>query len=107
MRKQNKKFMGKSATTDVLSFPQITPGKVNKPDLKRYQNQSLGDILISLDQAKKQASEQGISMRKEVLFLIVHSVLHLIGYDHDGIKHEQEMQEAEARLWQRLLKQGI
>ena len=95
---QNQKHMGKKGTTDVLSFPQIEP----KKNRKHYQGKFLGDILISLDQAKRQAKEQRLSLKKEVLFLILHSILHLIGYDHSEKGERFEMQALESRIWKAL-----
>ncbi len=98
MSGQNQKYMGKKGTTDVLSFPQIEPQK----NRKYYQGKFLGDILISLDQAKRQATEQRLSLRKEVLFLILHSILHLIGYDHSEKGERCKMQTLESRVWKAL-----
>ena len=95
MRRENKKHMGRHTTTDVLSFPQIPPQKKRSA----YQNRFLGDILISLDQASRQASEQNLSLRQEVFFLIIHSVLHLIGYDHATKPDRLKMQKLESEIW--------
>lgn len=102
MRAQNKRHMGKSGTTDVLSFPdQSVPEKdIGNPDL--FAGQYLGDILISLDRAKKQALIQKVATRKEVLFLILHSILHLIGYDHANERERIQMQQLESQIWQKL-----
>lgn len=95
---QNQKHMGKRGTTDVLSFPQMGPQK----NQKRYHGKFLGDILISLDQAKRQAVGQKLSLQKEILFLILHSILHLIGYDHAGKKDRLKMQALESEIWNTL-----
>lgn len=99
MKLQNQKHRGKRATTDVLSFPHIQPKKVNSRDFRRYRLKFLGDILISLDQAQKQADEQNIDLKREVLFLTVHSVLHLLGFDHETEKQRIEMQALESKIW--------
>jgi probable rRNA maturation factor len=66
--------------TDVLSFPMGTDGKFDKNlDSDAY---VLGDIVISLETAVKQAGNYGHSLPEEVTFLTVHSMLHLLGYDH-------------------------
>ncbi len=74
--------------TDVLSFPmfQLTPGKLPK-DWSPYLDPEtglcpLGDMAISLERAKAQAKEFGHSVRREVGYLTIHSMLHLLGYDH-------------------------
>ncbi len=66
---------GEDATTDVLSFPAWEPGDPFVPA-------HLGDIIISLDTAKKQAFEQGHSLETEVIVLASHGLTHLLGFDH-------------------------
>lgn len=95
MRKQNRKHMGKRGTTDVLSFPQWPPQK----RVSSYRGKFLGDVLISLDQAKRQAEAQKLSLQKEVLFLTLHSVLHLVGHDHGEDGERRRMQALESRIW--------
>ena len=71
MRKLNKEYRGKNALTDVLSFP--LGGKGDNP---------FGELILSYDQARRQAKEMGHSTRDEVVFLLVHGLLHLFGHDH-------------------------
>jgi probable rRNA maturation factor len=66
---------GEDAATDVLSFPAWEPGDPFAPA-------HLGDIIISLDTAKKQALEQGHSLETEVIVLASHGLTHLLGFDH-------------------------
>jgi probable rRNA maturation factor len=66
---------GEDATTDVLSFPAWEPGDPFVPA-------HLGDIIISLDTAKRQALEQGHSLETEVIVLASHGLTHLLGFDH-------------------------
>ncbi len=75
----NFEFRKKDVVTDVLSFPQydsIIEDGVNDPFIY------LGDVVISLEQAKRQADEFGHSIEREIVYLTVHSMLHLFGYDH-------------------------
>ena len=74
--------MEKDAATDVLSFP-LFDGDGCLDD------EEMGDIVISLERAKEQAEEYGHSLKREVAFLTAHSMLHLLGYDHEN--GEQEM----------------
>ena len=91
IHKLNKEYRGIDRATDVLSFAfreADEPGVINtKADI-------LGDIIISIERAKSQAEEYGHSLRREVVFLTVHGMLHLLGYDHieeaDRIEMEQE-----------------
>lgn len=81
----NREYRGVDRPTDVLSFPifddEDMGGKV-----------VLGDIVLSLEKAKAQAEEYGHSFEREIAFLCVHSMLHLLGYDHEeGKAEESEM----------------
>ena len=78
IQKLNKEFRDIEAPTDVLSFPSGDyPGEFSE-DKPCY----LGDIAISLERAEKQRQEYGHSLEREIAFLVAHSVLHLLGYDH-------------------------
>ena len=78
----NKKFRGIDRPTDVLSFPLFDySGESEEPPVDELMGM-LGDIVLSLEQAEKQAEEYGHSFEREVAFLTVHSMLHLLGYDH-------------------------
>lgn len=81
-------------TTDVLSFPLGENGKYDTdPETGAYM---LGDIVISLERAAAQAQEYGHSFQREVGYLTVHSMLHLLGYDHvDGGLEAVRMREKE------------
>ena len=76
----NKQYRAIDRPTDVLSFPLIDFEAEDKTD-ESYK--VLGDIVISLERAAKQGDEFGHSMQHEAAFLCIHSVLHLLGYDHE------------------------
>lgn len=81
IREINNKFRGIDKVTDVLSFPLIDFGSFETlPDLNG--TVFLGDIVLSIEKAISQADEYGHSIEREIAFLTVHSVLHLLGYDH-------------------------
>ena len=90
--------------TDVLSFPLFQLEAVNPPqDWQEYQDPEsglvpLGDMCISLERAIAQAQEFGHSTRREVGYLTIHSMLHLLGYDHldEGPQKKQMRQREEA-----------
>lgn len=86
MREINFEFRKKDKPTDVLSFPQFTPrelrGGGRASDLK---GPYLGDLVISTETTIRQAQEFEVSVRQELLRLVVHGVLHLCGYDHEGV----------------------
>ena len=79
----NKKFRGVDRPTDVLSFPLFDyEGESEEPFFDELCH-NLGDIVISLERAMAQANEFGHSFEREVAFLTAHSMLHLLGYDHE------------------------
>ncbi|MBQ8697336.1 MAG: rRNA maturation RNase YbeY [Clostridia bacterium] len=84
IRELNAEYRDKDAVTDVLSFPIF--------DDTEDEMAVLGDIVLCLSRADEQAKEFGHSFEREVAFLTVHSVLHLLGYDHEtGEEDEREM----------------
>jgi len=89
MKKINRKFTTRRKTTDVLSFG-MKEGKDMGVDYP-----SLGDIYVSLDQAKRQAKEYGVSLKEETARLVVHGLLHLLGYDHKNKSQAKIMKEKE------------
>lgn len=90
MRKLNDEFRGKNATTDVLSFP-------FEADEFETGAGFLGDIVISVEQAAKQAAENDLTLEQEIKQLILHGVLHLCGYDHETDNGEMNQRELELR----------
>ena len=101
IREKNREFRGIDAPTDVLSFPMYDFKKGEKPGPGEICE--LGDIVLSLERAAEQAEEFGHSYERECAFLTVHSVLHLLGYDH--VNSEEE--EAEMRARQRVVMKKI
>ena len=81
IQKINNEFRGIDKPTDVLSFPLTDYESADVPFVDDLDG-SLGDIVISLERAKEQAEEFGHSFDREIAFLTVHSMLHLLGYDH-------------------------
>ena len=90
IKKLNKAYRDKDKPTDVLSFPMYENGEFDISEC--ISGAVLGDIVISLEGAKEQAKELGNSFLREVAFLTVHSTLHLLGYDHERSKEEDELQ---------------
>jgi len=90
MRALNKRYRNKDRTTDVLAFP-LTPSHPSPLEGEGVGGGAhlssptmlLGDVAISMETARRQASEFGHSLRDEVARLLVHGVLHLLGYDHE------------------------
>ncbi|MBQ4121094.1 MAG: rRNA maturation RNase YbeY [Clostridia bacterium] len=89
----NLEHRGIDRPTDVLSFPMFDE------DFDDGEACVLGDIVISLEKAKEQAESYGHSLEREIAFLTVHSVLHLLGYDHEeGKAEESEMFEKQETI---------
>ena len=92
IRALNKKFRNIDKATDVLSFPLFDyEGTGEEPPVDELRGM-LGDIVISLETAKRQSEEYGHSFEREVAFLTVHSMLHLLGYDHERSPEDDEAQ---------------
>lgn len=95
IKKLNQEFRDINAPTDVLSFPMIEDFNQSfLPDI----TYSLGDIVISYERAVAQAKEYNHSLERELGFLTVHSVLHLLGYTHETKEEEEEMNQIQTRI---------
>lgn len=94
MRELNRMWRKKSGTTDVLSFP------AGQDEFEKLEGARLGDVVISVEQAARQAVENGLEFETEVAQLILHGLLHLCGFDHETDKGE--MNRLELRLRRRL-----
>jgi len=94
MRGLNRLWRGKSGTTDVLSFPS------GQDEFEKSEGLSLGDVVISAEQAARQAAANGLDFDGEVAQLILHGLLHLCGYDHES--DGGEMNALELKLRRRL-----
>ena len=103
IRELNRKFRNIDRATDVLSFPLFDyTGESEEPPVDEFVGM-LGDIVISLEQAKKQAEEFGHSFEREAAFLTVHSMLHLLGYDHEaGGDEEADMRRRQREILDRM-----
>ena len=93
IRELNREYRDIDRPTDVLSFPLYDYIGGEKPDDEDLAQ--LGDIVISLERAREQAEEYGHTFQREIVFLTVHSVLHLLGYDHE--KSEEDEHDMFAR----------
>ena len=94
MRVLNSRFRGRRTTTDVLSFP------AEQAAWEQAEGKTLGDVVISVERAERQAREHGLEFDAEVAQLILHGLLHLCGYDHE--RDGGEMNALELRLRRRL-----
>lgn len=102
IRNLNKAYRNKDVETDVLSFP-LTAEDGTEEINSETGVVSLGDVVISLEMAVKQANMYGHSLEREVGFLTVHSMLHLLGYDHESSPlDERIMREKEEAVLEKL-----
>ena len=119
IQKLNKRYLKKDRPTDVLSFPMwdfnselsgtgfqpvmtgkmpVPPGKGTSP-FPANSELILGDIVISIETAKTQAKENGVTLDQEMARLLIHGILHLFGFDHEkSSKEAQRMKKEEKRL---------
>lgn len=91
IRELNRDYRDVDRETDVLSFPQFESVE-NMPEFGEL---CLGDVVICLDKVEEQAKEFGHSFERELIYLFVHSLLHLLGYDHMEEGEKQEMRQRE------------
>lgn len=102
IKELNSKFRNIDSATDVLSFPLFDYDSDDEPPIDEFKIM-LGDIVISLERAEAQAQEYGHSFEREVAFLTVHSMLHLLGYDHvDSEDEELEMRRRQTAIMEML-----
>jgi len=94
MRELNRLWQHKRGTTDVLSFPAA------QDEFEKSEGALLGDVVISIQQAERQAKENGLTLDDEIAQLILHGLIHLCGYDH--ATDNGEMNRLELRLRARL-----
>lgn len=95
IRELNRRYRGKDAPTNVLAFPM---GEEEPPVLL------LGDVVISVETARSEAEEEGKEIEEKLAHLVVHGVLHLLGYDHETDAEEalmREKEEAVLAVWRR------
>ena len=114
IRRLNHSFRDIDRTTDVLSFPMIdwdSPSDFSMLENSREAEDDfdpdsgqllLGDIVISVERAKEQAQEYGHTLKREIAFLIAHSVLHLLGYDHMTEEEASVMEKKQENALQEL-----
>lgn len=101
IRELNRDYRNKDSATDVLSFPMEEDMEDNgEPDvIGGPTERMLGDIVISIEKAVEQADEYGHSIERELAFLTVHGLLHLLGHDHEGdAAGEKTMRAEEKRI---------
>jgi len=97
MARLNRHHRGAAGATDVLSFSLLEGAHAT------HRGGLLGDVVIDLEVAGRQAREAGWSLGEELLRLLIHGTLHLLGYDHERPEDAARMEERERRLWDLLV----
>ena len=99
IRVLNREHRSKDAPTDVLSFPMFDFAAGEVPVYPKNESLPLGDVVLSLERARVQAAEIGHSTMREVVFLCIHSTLHLLGYDHElSPDDDEDMQRRQREI---------
>ena len=91
----NRDYRGVDRPTDVLSF--ALQEETDEPE-SNFEDEMLGDIVISVERAREQAEEYGHSFEREIVYLAVHGTLHLLGYNHEDEKEKLEMRAKEEEV---------
>lgn len=105
VRQLNRDYRGRDEPTDVLAFPLFSP-QPNEPQpsfvLPPDEKLQLGEVVVCYPQAARQAAEQQHPLEAEIALLVVHGVLHLLGYDHEEPEQERLMRDREKEIlgWQ-------
>jgi probable rRNA maturation factor len=92
IRDLNQQFRNIDRPTDVLSFPQVLVGELEIPGAL-----VLGDVAISLETAQCQSEEHGLSFEEELTLLLIHGILHLLGYNHEISDQEEDRMRSKTR----------
>jgi probable rRNA maturation factor len=92
IRELNRQFRDIDRPTDVLSFPQLSDDEPETPGPP-----VLGDVAISLETAQDQSESHGLSLEEELALLLIHGILHLMGYDHEISSQEEERMRKKTR----------
>lgn len=104
IRKLNKEYRNIDKETDVLSFPMFEKEEIKKiiSQKEHVVEDTLGDIIISVERVKEQAIEYGHSFERELAYMVVHGFYHLMGYDHIEEKDKLLMRPKEEKILQDL-----
>jgi probable rRNA maturation factor len=98
MKRLNKQYRGQNKTTDVLSFSYLENADQFLKFLSEEKVSLLGEVVISIEQIHRQAKEKRCSVKDEFTLMLVHGILHLVGYDHITKRKEAEMFELQQKI---------
>lgn len=104
IRSLNKRYRGKDKSTDVLSFPLYENLRQKVQKQRLWSPTALGDIVVSLPTAKRQAKNFELPLECEIMYLFIHGFLHLLGFDHEkSLKEEKLMEKLEDQIFTQIL----
>lgn len=98
IRKLNRTWRGKDKPTNVLSFPAADAGDLRGDHLRGVGELILGDVVVAYATVAKEAKEAGKSLKDHLSHMVVHGVLHLLGYDHETIPDAETMESLETKI---------
>lgn len=98
----NKEYRQKDKPTNVLSFPATNPQDLGNDNLITHEFVALGDIILAFETIKSESKKQNKNFNDHLTHLVIHSILHLIGYDHMSQNEAEEMEKLEIDLLQKL-----
>jgi probable rRNA maturation factor len=94
IREMNRLYLKRDRPTNVIAFP------MQEGPFSDLHPRVLGDVVISIETALRDAEKEGMTLEDEILFLLIHGILHLLGYDHEGSRSEgQRMRDKERELY--------
>lgn len=98
----NRRFLGRDKPTNVLAF------SMREGEFSSLHPHLLGDLVISIETSRRQSKSSGLSEMEMLTLLLIHGILHLIGYDHEGEKKEaREMALKQKELFEQTMKEGL
>lgn len=105
IKKLNKGYRGIDLPTDVLSFSLFNKKRItiDSPDKILY----LGDVIISIDEAKKQSQKAGCALESELADLLIHGILHIVGFTHDKENNQKKMDNFSQKIINKLIKKKV
>ena len=103
IKRMNHQYLGRNKPTNVISF------SMQEGEFAHLAENILGDVVISADTAAREAAESGVDGYQRLIFLLLHGILHLAGYDHErsGEEEAKRMMLKEAKLWKILQEEGF
>jgi probable rRNA maturation factor len=102
IQKLNHRFLGRDKPTNVLAF------SMREGEYSSLHPHLLGDLVISIETAKRQSRQSGLNEMEMLTLLLIHGILHLLGYEHEGRKKEaREMAIKQKELFQQVTKSGL